>query len=66
MPKEQAYTDLYRQTEVLFSSELPSIPLFYRLRISAAAPDICHYDLDATANPLWNIEAIDRGEACQN
>lgn len=66
MHDEQAYIDSYRQTQVLFSDELPAIPLFYRLRISAARPDICHYDLDATANPLWNIEAIDKGEACQN
>jgi peptide/nickel transport system substrate-binding protein len=66
LPDEQAYIDSYRQTQVLFSSELPSIPLFYRLRIAVARPDICHFDLDATANPLWNIEAIDKGEACQN
>ena len=66
LPDEQAYIDSYRQTQVLFSSELPAIPLYYRLRIAAARPDICHFDLDATANPLWNIEAIDKGEACKN
>jgi peptide/nickel transport system substrate-binding protein len=66
LPDEQAYTDNYRQTEVLFSSELPAIPLYYRLRVAAARTDICHFDLDPTANPLWNIEAIDSGEACQN
>jgi peptide/nickel transport system substrate-binding protein len=66
LPDEQAYIDSYRQTEVLFSSELPAIPLYYRLRIAAARPDICHFDLDPTANPLWNIEAIDTGEACRN
>ncbi len=66
LPDEQAYTDNYRQTEVLFSTELPAIPLYYRLRVAAARPGICHFDLDATANPLWNIEAIDSGEGCQN
>jgi peptide/nickel transport system substrate-binding protein len=65
LPGEQAYIDSYRQTEVLFSTELPAIPLYYRLRVAAARPEICHFDLDATANPLWNIEAIDIGEACQ-
>jgi peptide/nickel transport system substrate-binding protein len=65
LPGEQAYVDSYRQTQVLFASELPAIPLYYRLRIAAARPDICHFDLDATANPLWNIEAIDKGEACK-
>jgi len=65
LPGEQAYIDSYRQTQVLFASELPAIPLYYRLRIAAARPDLCHFDLDATANPLWNIEAIEMGAACQ-
>jgi peptide/nickel transport system substrate-binding protein len=66
LPDEQSYTDSYRQTQVLFSSELPAIPLYYRLRVAAARPDICHFDLDPTANPMWNIESIDMGAACQN
>jgi peptide/nickel transport system substrate-binding protein len=66
LPDEQSYVDSYRQTQVIFASELPAIPLYYRLRTAAARPGICHFDLDATANPLWNIEAIDMGEACQN
>ena len=66
LPDEPAYLESYRQTQVLFSTELPAIPLYYRLRIAAARPDICHFDLDATANPLWNIEAFDMGESCRN
>jgi peptide/nickel transport system substrate-binding protein len=66
LPEEQVYIDAYRQTQVLFSSELPAIPLYYRLRIAVTRPDLCHFDFDPTANPLWNIESIDMGEACQN
>ena len=66
LPDEQTYIDSYRQTQVRVSTERPAIPLYYRLRVAAARPGICHFDLDATANPLWNIEAIDSGEACQN
>jgi peptide/nickel transport system substrate-binding protein len=66
LPGEQSYIDLYRQTQVLFAGELPAIPLYYRMRVAAARPGICHFDFDATANPLWNVEAIDSGEACQN
>ena len=66
LPDEQAYADSYRQTQVIFSAELPAIPLYYRLRVAAARPDLCHFDLDPTANPLWNIESIDAGEACGN
>ncbi len=66
LPDDPTYKTSYQQTEAILSTELPAIPLYYRLRVSAARPDICHYDLDATANPLWNIEAIDMGEACKN
>jgi len=65
LPDEQAYADAYSKTQVIFSTEFPAIPLYYRLRIAAARPDLCHFDLDPTANPLWNIEAIDIGEACK-
>ncbi len=66
LPDEQTYTDAYYQTQAIFASDLPAIPLYYRQRIAAARPDLCHFDLDASANPLWNIEAIDFGEACEN
>jgi len=66
LPGEQAYIDSYRQTQVLFSTQLPAIPLYYRLRVAAARFDLCHFDLDASANPLWNIEAIDKGDSCKN
>ncbi|MDD2921407.1 MAG: ABC transporter substrate-binding protein [Anaerolineales bacterium] len=65
LPDEKNYAESYRQTQVIFADELPSIPLFYRLRVAAARPDLCGFDLDPTANPLWNIEAFDVGEACQ-
>ena len=65
LPKEQAHSDAYRNTQVLFSDELPAIPLYYRLRIAAARSDVCNFDLDATANPFWNIEEIDMGAACK-
>ncbi len=66
LPGEQEYVDTYRNTQVIFSSELPAIPLYYRLRTAASRFDLCHFDLDPTANPLWNIEAIDMGDACNN
>jgi peptide/nickel transport system substrate-binding protein len=63
---EQAYITAYRRTQVILAEELPAIPLYHRLRIAAARPEVCHFDLDPTANPLWNIEAIASGETCQN
>ncbi|MDP1548028.1 MAG: ABC transporter substrate-binding protein [Anaerolineales bacterium] len=66
LPGEQAYLNNYRRTQIIFSDELPAIPLYYRLRIAAARPEVCRFDLDPTANPLWNIEAVGIGETCQN
>jgi len=65
LPEEQTYINSYRQTQIIFSADLPAIPLFYRPQIAAARPDICHFDFDPTANPLWNIESINKGDACQ-
>ena len=64
LPTEQDHIDAHRQTQNILAADLPAIPLFYRLRISATRPDICNYDLDATANSLWNIESINKGDAC--
>jgi peptide/nickel transport system substrate-binding protein len=66
LPDEASYTDAYRQTQLLFSADLPAIPLYYRLRVAAARPDFCHFDLDPSASPLWNIEAFDYGASCGN
>lgn len=66
LPDEQDYIDSHRQTQNILSTNLPSIPLYYRLRIAATRPDICNFDFDPTANPLWNIEAIARGDECGN
>ena len=65
LPGEQAYTDSYHQAQSIFASDLPAIPLFYRLSVAAARADLCHFNLDPTANPMWNIEAFDEGQACK-
>ncbi|HUI89535.1 MAG TPA: peptide ABC transporter substrate-binding protein [Anaerolineales bacterium] len=65
LPSEQAYTDSYHQAQSIFASDLPAIPLFFRLSVAAARADLCHFNLDPTANPMSNIEAFDEGQACQ-
>lgn len=62
---EPAYAEAYRETQVIFGDELPAIPLYYRLRVAAARPDLCGFELNSTANPLWNIESYEIGEACK-
>jgi len=63
---EAAYLTSYRQTQIILADEIPAIPLYSRLRIAAARPDLCGFELDPTASLLWDVEAFEVGETCQN
>jgi peptide/nickel transport system substrate-binding protein len=63
-PDDEAYRDAYHLTESILASDLPAIPLYVRLKVAAARPDMCNFDLDPTANALWNIESLDYGTTC--
>jgi peptide/nickel transport system substrate-binding protein len=65
LPGETGYTDAFHEAQSIFAADLPAIPLYYRLKVAAARADVCHFDLDPSADPLWNIEAFDKGAACQ-
>lgn len=66
MREDASYLTNYRRTQSIFAQELPAIPLYSRLRIAAARPDLCGFDLDPSANPLWNIESFMIDVTCQN
>jgi peptide/nickel transport system substrate-binding protein len=63
-PDEAAYREAYQLTQVIFSTDLPAIPLYLRLKVAAARPDLCNFALDPTADPLWKIESFDYGSTC--
>jgi len=63
-PDDEAYRDAYHLTQSIFASDLPAIPLYVRLKVAAARSDMCNFDLDPTANALWNIESLDYGTTC--
>ncbi len=65
LPGETAYKINYQNVQTIFATELPSIPLYFRLKVAAARAGFCHFELDASANPLWNIEAFDVGPGCK-
>jgi peptide/nickel transport system substrate-binding protein len=49
----------FYRTQELFSEELPVLPLFLRLKVSAAQPRVRNYRPDASEfGELWNIEEI--------
>lgn len=64
--EEPAYLASYRQTQIILAEQLPAIPLYSRLRIAAARPDLCGYDIDPAANSFWNVEAFEIADSCQN
>jgi len=63
-PGEEAYREAYLLTQSIFASDLPAIPLYSRLKVAAARPDVCDFSLDPTANALWNIEFLDYQSTC--
>ena len=63
-PDDAAYREAYQQTQAIFASDFPAIPLYLRLKVAAARPDMCGLELNPTANTLWNIESLDYGTTC--
>jgi peptide/nickel transport system substrate-binding protein len=56
---EATRTARHAEALALFAQDLPSLPLFTRLKIGVALPRVSGYQLDATADSdLWNIETI--------
>jgi peptide/nickel transport system substrate-binding protein len=55
----------HQEAQVIFASELPSIPLYLRLRVAAARPDLCGFTLDpSSSSALADIESFDYAEGC--
>jgi peptide/nickel transport system substrate-binding protein len=62
---ETAHADSYHQAQSIFAQDLPVIPLYWRIKVAAARPEVCHFSLDPTAaSSLWNIEMFDSGNSC--
>jgi len=65
LPDTQEFTDGNNNAELLFSQDLPSVPLYWRILVAAARKDMCNFALDPTAtSDLWNVEQFDYGETC--
>jgi peptide/nickel transport system substrate-binding protein len=60
LPGTPGYREYHKQTQVIFSEELPAIPLFMWLRVAVARSHVRNFTLDATSrSELWNIETLD-------
>jgi peptide/nickel transport system substrate-binding protein len=49
----------YRQAQAIYTADLPSLPLFWRLKIAVARPFVSGLILDPSAtSEFWNIEQV--------
>jgi len=57
---------LHQEAQAIFASDLPSIPLYLRLKVAATRPDFCGFALEPTSSSaLADIEVFDYGEGCK-
>ena len=55
----------HQEAQAIFAADIPSIPLYLRLKVAATRPDFCGFTLDpASSFPLAGIEAFNYGEMC--
>lgn len=65
LPGEPGFAS-HQEAQAIFASELPSIPLYSRLRVAATRPDFCGFSLDpSSASALDDIESFDYGADCR-
>jgi peptide/nickel transport system substrate-binding protein len=60
LPGTDDYAQGHADAQVVFSQEVPVIPLFLRLKVAAARPEVLNFGVDPTQNSeLYNIFEID-------
>jgi peptide/nickel transport system substrate-binding protein len=65
LPDTPEYAAAQDQSQYIYASDLPGVPLYWRLKAAAARPDMCNLALDPTsASDLWNVESLDYGPQC--
>ena len=63
----QAYLEAIRQTQEIFTNELPALPLYLKPRIVAYTEEMCGIEVDPLAfSVIWALESYDSGDSCGN
>jgi len=64
LPDDSEYS-LHQEAQSIFAADLPSIPLYLRLKVAAARPDFCGFTLDpSSSSALADLEIFDYGDDC--
>jgi peptide/nickel transport system substrate-binding protein len=65
LPGQPGFIENHLSAQEIFSRDLPVVPLFQRIKVTAARADMCGYWMDSTANSdTWNIEEFGYGDEC--
>lgn len=60
LPGTEDYEQGHKDAQIVFSQEVPVIPLFLRLKVAAARPEVANFGVDPTQNSeLYNIYEFD-------
>jgi peptide/nickel transport system substrate-binding protein len=66
LPDQPGYKEKNMDVQRIYAQQLPSIPLYFQLKLAVSKPDVCGLEMDVTDRSiLWNIEAIDMGTTCK-
>jgi peptide/nickel transport system substrate-binding protein len=56
----------HQEAQAIFAADVPSIPLYQRLKVAATRPDFCGFTLDPSSpSALASIETFDYGADCK-
>lgn len=60
LPGMPGYEENVQETQRLLAENLPMIPLYMRMKLALARPEVRHFQLDPTQeSELWNLFALD-------
>jgi len=63
----QAYLEAIRQTQEIFTNQLPALPLYLKPRVVAYTEEMCGVEVDSLAfSALWNLEMYNSGNECND
>jgi len=60
LPGTDEYVQAHQEAQRIFAEKIPSLPLYFRLKIAAYRPEVLNFTLDPTASSeMWNAENLD-------
>jgi len=65
LPDNDAAVTGFVDAQAVFAQDLPSIPLYWRIKAAAGRPDLCGFQLDPSGPDLQHLELLNYGSTCQ-